>query len=110
MKTARKIFLFIIISLLFGEIENQMVAQPELVQPMVHFQPVVQPVVQPEVQPMVQSMVQPMGQPVVQPVVQPMVQPYPYLVAIPSYGQVNNYRYGIIRYFIKIILVFITYH
>ena len=63
--------------MLFGEIENQMVAQPELVQPMV------------------------------QPVVQPMVQPYPYLVAIPSYGQVNNYRYGIIRYFIKII---ITYH
>ena len=69
----------------FGEIENQMVAQLELVQP----------VVQPMVHPMVQTMVQ------------PMLQPYPYLVAIPSYGQVNNYRYGIIRYFIKVI---ITYH
>ena len=84
MKTATKIFSFIIISFLIGEIENQMVAQLELVQPVV--------------------------QPMVHPMVQPMVQPYPYLVTIPSYGQVNNYRYGIIRYFIKIILVFITYH
>ena len=61
MMTTAKLFSLVIISLLIGEIENQMVADLE----------------------------SPMFKPMIQPMVQWMFQ-HPYLVAIPSHGNNNR--------------------